>query len=321
MPMRYPAAMWVPWRYQGSDGGVTYYKGVNKPEANFQHISQGYIGTALSWAASGYRYASWTYSIDPDGKVYQHLDHEDGGFQAGIGKYRYDSEGNVYAYNPYPTWPLFKGWQEEGAPNVNCYSLGTEHMGFAANGGYTEPQEEASLKLNQWLSREYGWPMVEAHFPPHAAVALIDRANDFGYPEVRAAYYAKLTGGAGMATFTDNHQELLYGLVDLLLGRANGVEYVNDIERLIVVRDAVANDMRYNLGLSQTQAKVAELAQAVAAMATGSVGQSSGANSALEIAEYLQKLGDGYKKLGIEAQETGLRLATMADAQNDIPRH
>lgn len=319
--LRYPRAIWHPWRYRNAAGEVTYYANQNEPEANVLHISQGYIGTALSWSAAGYYGASWTYSIEPErGQVYQHLEHHDGGYQAGISKYRRRADGSIYALNPYPTWPLFKGWQEDGAPNVNCYTIGTEHMGFAENGGFTEPQLESSLLLNEWLCSEYGWEKTPARFPAHADIALIDRPNDFGYPYVREAYYQLLTGGAGMPAFTDNHQEMLYGLVDLLIGSPDGIEYVNDIDRLIALRAAVANDLRFSVGLGNTQAKVAELANTVAQMAVGSIGQSTGARAAEELAAYFAKLGQGFADLGKLSTETGTRLANSADAEEVIDR-
>lgn len=96
--------------------------------------------------------------------------------------------------------------------------------------------------------------------------------------------------------FTDNDREMLYGLIDLLIGRADGVEYTNDIDRLIALRAAVTNDLRFAQGLGETQGKVAALTQAVSELAQ------SGSNPGLvakfnELVTSFQKLSDGFEGL------------------------
>lgn len=171
--MRYPNAEWVPWLYNGGDG-PTYFKGMNKPIAAVLHIAQGYASTARQWAITGHYGASWHYTVCKDGTVLQHLDHEDGGYHAGI----------AVPPAPAPTWSLWKG----SGINVNWYTIGIEHEGFSGD-GFTPLQREASAALCRWLSSELGFPYDREHFPPHADIDLINRANDFGPPAYREEHY------------------------------------------------------------------------------------------------------------------------------------
>lgn len=98
--------------------------------------------------------------------------------------------------------------------------------------------------------------------------------------------------------FTKNHEEILYALVDLLLGRGDGREYTNDIERLIVIRDAIARDMRYSIGLGQTQAKVAELAQEVERLSAGVTTDPVVATQLTDISNRMNALSEGFSNLG-----------------------
>lgn len=101
-----------------------------------------------------------------------------------------------------------------------------------------------------------------------------------------------------MPNFTANHEEMLYGLIDLLLGRADGREYVNDIERLIVLRDAIARDMRYSIGLGLTQAKLAQLAQEVERLSAGVTTDPAVAAQLTDISNRMNALSEGFSNLG-----------------------
>jgi hypothetical protein len=171
--VRYPNAIWQPWKYESSEG-PTYFKGLNKPIAAVLHIAQGHASTATAWAAQGHYGASWHYTVCLDGTVLQHLEHEDGGYHAGIAS----------PPAPTPTWTLWKG----PGINVNWYTIGIEHEGFSGN-GFTEPQRTASRELCHWLATELGFPWTREHFPPHADIDLVNRANDFGPPAYREEHY------------------------------------------------------------------------------------------------------------------------------------
>lgn len=105
-------------------------------------------------------------------------------------------------------------------------------------------------------------------------------------------------GGSAMPTFNANHEEMIYGLIDLLLGRANGVEYVNDIERLIVLRDAIANDMRYSVGLGETQARLAQLADEVERLSAGITTDPAVVAALTDITSRMNALSEGFSNLG-----------------------
>lgn len=172
MTTYYPEAEWVPWAYN-TGAGPTYFRGLNQPIAVVLHIAQGYSSTARQWAITGHYGASWHYTVCKDGRVLQHLEHQDGGYHAGIPQTA-----------PDPTWALWKGH----GVNVNHYTIGIEHEGFSGD-GFTEAQAEASRKLCRWLAEEIGVPYDRDHFPPHADIDLINRPNDFGPPEYREAHY------------------------------------------------------------------------------------------------------------------------------------
>lgn len=171
--MRYPNAEWVPWAYNTGDG-PTYFKGMNQPIAAVLHIAQGHASTARQWAITGHYGASWHYTVCLDGTVLQHLDHEDGGYHAGIAS----------PPAPTPTWSLWKG----PGVNVNWYTIGIEHEGFSGD-GFTDAQRDASKALCQWLAATLGFPYDREHFPAHAEIDLINRANDFGPPAYREEHY------------------------------------------------------------------------------------------------------------------------------------
>lgn len=109
---RYPGAVWTPWKYE-SESGPTYYRGMCDPIAVVNHIMQGYHQTALEWSRQGHYGASWHFTIARDGRVWQHLDLNDGGYHAGIGR------------NRTPSWKLWKGHDF----NINGYTIGIEHEG------------------------------------------------------------------------------------------------------------------------------------------------------------------------------------------------
>ena len=174
--MRYPLAEWIPWRPTSTDGRPTFYAGQNEPAAVVLHVMQGYQTTSRRWANAGHFGVSWHYSVARDGSIMQHLDHGDGGYHAGITAAK-------AASHP-PTWPLWRG----PSRNVNTYTIGIEHEGFAGE-QFPLAQALASRKLCRWLARTLRIPMDEAHFPPHAAIDLRDRPNDFNTPALRRSYY------------------------------------------------------------------------------------------------------------------------------------
>ena len=176
---RYPRAEWVPWKWNSGEG-PTYYEGTNRPSAVVLHRMQGYIRTARAWALAGHYGASWHYSIGFDGEVLQHLDHEDGGYQAGVA----DTQTRIHP----PTWPLWKG----PGVNVNNYTIGIEMEGFAAQ-EHPEAQLVALKTLCEWLSVDLGGiPYVRERYPAHAEIDVINRVNDFNTPAIREEVYRYL---------------------------------------------------------------------------------------------------------------------------------
>lgn len=173
---RYPSATWAPWKYLSPSGEPTYFKGSNRPVAAVLHIMAGWAHTGVDWAAAGHYGASWHYTVARDGSVFQHLDHEDGGYQAGIAS----------PPAPTPTWPL---WRGPNGGNINNYSIGIEHEGFPGE-PFTANQALASVMLCKWLSRQLDFPYDRDHFPPHADIDLVNRANDFNLPAMREEHYA-----------------------------------------------------------------------------------------------------------------------------------
>lgn len=136
----------------------------------------GYAHTAVEWAANGHNGASWHYTVARDGTIYQHLEHTDGGYQAGI-----------IADMPDPTWPLWRG----DSQNINNYSLGVEHEGFPGE-TFAPQQAEASRNLCRWLATDLGIDFDHEHFPAHAEIDLVNRVNDFNTPDLRVQFYAFL---------------------------------------------------------------------------------------------------------------------------------
>ncbi len=178
--MRYPNAQWLPWRDESPDGRPTFYAGSNRPVAVVLHAMQGYASTARQWAAEGHFGESWHYTVTRAGEVYQHLDHEDGGYHAGI-------TAAQAAAHP-PTWSLWRG----AATNVNTYTVGIEHEGFAGDVLTSDSQRRASRDLCRWLAGELGVPMDRDHFPAHADIDVVNRVNDFDYPSAREWFYRYL---------------------------------------------------------------------------------------------------------------------------------
>lgn len=133
-----------------------------------------------------------------------------------------------------------------------------------------------------------GWTDVAIH--QYTSQAYICGRN-------RDANYILIPPWEGSVPFTANHEEMLYGLVDLLIGNPNGIEYVNDIERLIALRAAIANDQRFAYGLGLTQQKVGELAAAVAALSAGQIGGAAAQAELQRIATELKNLGEGFQRL------------------------
>lgn len=178
--MRYPYARWLPWRDESPDGRPTYYVGSNRPVAVVLHTMQGHAGTAREWAARGHFGQSWHYTVTRTGEIYQHLEHGDGGYHAGI-------TATQAAQHP-PTWPLWRG----PATNVNQYTIGIEHEGFAGDVFTGESQRRASRDLCRWLATSLEVPLDRDHFPAHAEIDVVNRANDFDYPSAREWFYRYL---------------------------------------------------------------------------------------------------------------------------------
>lgn len=193
---RYPGAEFVQWKYNSGEG-PTYYKGTNRPSAVVLHRMQGWMRTARAWALAGHYGASWHYSIGLDGSVMQHLDHEDGGYHAGVA----DTQ---TAVRP-PTWPLWKG----PGVNVNSYTIGVEMEGFAAQ---EHPLEQlVALKaLCEWLSVDLGGiPYVRERFPAHAEIDTVNRVNDFNTPAIREEVYRYLFNEEDALKLTETQTENL----------------------------------------------------------------------------------------------------------------
>lgn len=184
MGARYPAAEWVPWGYNPSN--PSYYAGQNQPAAAVLHVASGWASTIRTWAAQGYAGASWHFTVCQNGAVLQHIELEDGGYHAGIARYRYDG-----SPNPEPTWSGWRGW----GVNVNHYTIGIEHEGMSGV-PFTPEQAAASRSLCEWIAATCGFPYDREHFPPHADIALLDRPHDFNTPALREEYYGFLFSSA-----------------------------------------------------------------------------------------------------------------------------
>lgn len=217
---RYPEAEWVPWRYTNSVGQVTFYANVmskeNPPRGAVLHIAEGYTSTARQWAINGHYGASWTFWVGRDGHVLQHLDMEHGGYHAGIT----DAQA---AASP-PTWAR---WRGRGI-NVNSYTVGIEHEGFANDRGFTPAQAESSIRLCRWLAGLFGWEWGDrSRFPPHADIDLINRVNDFGYPDVREAHYARMFASPPTQEVDDVTEAEVRALLAPYEGRIASLEEAN----------------------------------------------------------------------------------------------
>jgi hypothetical protein len=208
--MRYPHAEWVPWRPLSPGGRPTFYAGTNQPVAVVLHVMQGYQQTARRWAESGHFGVSWHYSIGRDGRVMQHLDHGDGGYHAGI------SAARAAAFPP--SWTLWRG----AAENVNHYTVGVEHEGFAGE-QFTLPQAQASRRLCRWLAAVLDIPMDLHHFPSHALIDLRDRPNDFNTPALRAEFYDFLFAEDPVEPMKLQEIEVRLARLEGIVG-ANGVD-------------------------------------------------------------------------------------------------
>lgn len=190
MGAHYPGAEFVPWQYRPE--APSYYAGQNAPIAAVLHIAEGWESTVRSWAASGFNGASFHYFVCRDGRVLQLMEHEDGGYQAGVPRIRASGRPQ-----PDPTWPLWRGW---GGGNINNYTLGIEHEGFTGT-PFTPEQAAGSKALCRWLANEFGWPMDRDHFPAHAVIDVVDRTQDFNSPELREEHYSYLLSAAPPAPF------------------------------------------------------------------------------------------------------------------------
>ncbi len=203
--MRYPLARWVPWKYTSPTGQPTYFMGQNRPNAVVLHIMQGYASTAERWALSGYYGASWHFTVDRDGNIFQHLELTDGGYHAGIPNTA-----------PNPTWELWRGHGQ----NVNTYTVGVEHEGFSGT-ALSPAQAEASRSLCRWLAEVLGFPYERKHFPAHADIDLVNRPNDWNPPALREEHYQYMFGEDDM---TPQEKQDLANLVAIMGGSAKLAE-------------------------------------------------------------------------------------------------
>jgi len=240
--MRYPHAEWVPWKPGSADGHPTFYAGQNRPAAVVLHVMQGYQRVARQWAESGMYPKSWHYSVARDGRVMQHLGHADGGYHAGI------TAAKALAHPP--AWPLWRG----PAVNVNHYTIGIEHEGFAGE-QFTLVQAQASRRFCRWLARELGIPLDRDHFPAHAVIDPRDRPHDFNTPPLRDYFYAflfapeedepmtteerarlerleRIAGGNGIDVAGPNRKERLRGDAALAWLDAQGISLPLAVHRL-----------------------------------------------------------------------------------------
>lgn len=236
--VRYPEAEWVPWGYISPEGKATYFKNGNSPAAVVLHIMQGYRSTARVWAGQSHYGASWHYTVGRDGSVMQHLEHQDGGYHAGIPE-------SLPSQVPIPTWNLWRGHGQ----NVNTYTIGIEHEGFSGE-GFTPAQEAASFALCEWLAGEMGVPHDREHFPAHAEIDLMNRPNDFNIPAGRAAHYERMFD-MGMTPEELKRMERLEALV---AGNGYGSNPVLTGEE--AMKAAASDGSSLFLGLGLTQAAI-----------------------------------------------------------------
>lgn len=188
-----PFAEWRPWRYR--NGSQTYYyKDQNDPIAAVIHIMAGNLWTGWDWPENPPRPTSWHFTIQRNGHIMQHLRLQDGGFHAGISRYvKRGSRTIDRAVVHTPTWPLWKGWGE----NVNHFTVGIEHEGIPHGDSllnFTDIQLDASKRLNIWLAQTLGYELTRERMPAHADIDLLDRVNDFDYPDERHWFYDYVLG-------------------------------------------------------------------------------------------------------------------------------
>lgn len=224
MSTAYPAGISLPWLFTQGPAGTSYYKNLNRPTAVVLHIMQGHMTTVRGWATTGHRGASWHYSVARDGRVFQHLRFEDGGVHAGIGRWLRDDAGRVVGENPPPAWALWRGWNE----NVNHYTIGVEHEGFAGQ-PFTGAQAAASRDLCRWLAAELGIPLDRDHFPPHAAIDTVNRVNDFNTPALREAHYRFLFEEDDAMGLTAEERRELDELKSFVAAINRSVNAANDV--------------------------------------------------------------------------------------------
>jgi len=236
----YPGALWLPWTYWSPDGQPTYYKGTNRPAAVVIHRMQGHWQTAVQWAAEGHYGASWTYTVAFDGRVAQHLEHEDGGYHAGIVQR--------------PSWALL----QPGA-NPNNYTIGIECEGFVGD-EWPEAQLHALRDLCRWLAVELDIRLDYDHFPPHAAIDSIDRPNDFDFPPRRdTIVYPFLFSEEDDMSQADI--ELLHNLARRVLAGSEEGAMVDAAQALELAR--------YRAGQWASTRSVADIAASTQAMLAG----------------------------------------------------
>lgn len=264
---RYPLAEWVPWKPTAgapaeSVGLPTAYYGRNVPIAVVLHIMQGYQRTARSWALQGFYPKSWHFSVGRDGSVMQHLDLVDGGYHAGI------TAAKAAAYPP--TWPLWRG----AAVNVNFYTIGIEHEGFAGE-PFTEAQTQASIRLCLWLADILEIAVDPIRFPPHAVIDIRDRPHDFNTPTLRLSHYAALMTAADLQEDTalsakdieriDRLERLIGGNgFDAPGGHLKGEDALAALDKL--GWSARLQSDKLNTALTAQRVQIAELAESVRAI-------------------------------------------------------
>ena len=216
MSFRYPWAEWVPWLSpEPGTGRPTYWAGQRRtPIAAVLHIMQGYGETARSWANNGHFGASWDFTIYRTGHILQHLEIEDGGYQAGV-------------VND-PTWLLYQGG------NPNLYTIGIEHEGFSGE-PFTELQAASSRMLCMWLAQYFGWAWDIDHFPAHAFIDAWNRPNDFNVPALRDAHYGYMFQEMVDVPTQEQWNDLL---IRLFAGSERGD--ISDAERLALADNELA---------------------------------------------------------------------------------
>lgn len=300
-PTRIPFAIWRPSQNHGFWGAK-----ISAPTAFFAHSADSVLygdgppDRLLYPSANPGSTHLW---FEGDGRLYQTIELDEPAWGNGVD---YDR----FGYHRTDGWEsphvLVREWYRlRRNPNLDCWSAEFSGQGISRPGKFsklTEPQIASWIGFAEWAKAE-GWfsptlqnVLLHQYVVPTACpdgrftpAELIGYLNDAGEDEMGA---------------TPNEREILYGLVDLLIGRADGIEYVNDIERLLALRAAISDDLRFAVGLGATQQKVAELAAQVKALSTNvpltGPELASIADKVAKIEAALRHVGDRFTNLGVE---------------------